>query len=194
MFPPTIQKLIDFFSTFPTVGPKTAARFAFFLKKLKKEKLKEFVNLLKEIERVKTCKICFNSFEGEGNICQICADRKRDNSLLCVVANEMDLEAIERTKKYRGLYFVLGGLLSPLKKEKNLKIEELEKRAKDPKIKEIILALNPTPEGEITTLYLERKLSPLNKKITKLAKGLPVGGELEYADEETLASALENRK
>lgn len=219
-YPPSIQRLIDIFSKFPTVGPRTAARFVFYLMRLPKE---EVENLVKSIinlrEAVKTCSFCFNLFEpptstlvggkGEGDLCPICQDASRDRTLLCIVEKETDLISIEKTKKYNGLYFILGGTVSTLRKEdiKKLRIKELTERIKTPKsfgildathptplFKEIIIAFNPTTEGEETCLYLERLLKPLNKKITRLGRGLPVGGELEYADQETLSSALEGRK
>ena len=211
MYSPSIQKLIDLFSKFPTVGPRTATRFVFYLLRKPKEEIDELIksiHLLKE--KVKICSFCFNSFEGETALCPICSNPSRDRTLLCIVANETDLLSIEKTKKYRGLYFVLGRMVSSLKKadrEKftplnnaegnltGLRIKELEKRVKNhPEIKEIIIALNSTTEGEGTTLYLQRLLKPFNKKITRLGRGLPVGGELEYADEETLSSALEGRR
>ncbi len=197
MYPPAIQKVIDLFSKFPTVGPRTAARFVFYLMKLPQAEIDEMVKAIADLRKaVKTCAFCFNLFEGEGELCEICADPRRDKSLLCVVEKETDLIPIEKTKKYRGRYFVLGGTLQRLNKEstKQLRAAELLERAKDPQIEEIIIATNPTTEGETTTLYLERILKPLNKKITRLGRGLPVGGELEYADEETLGSALEGRK
>ena len=214
MFPPTIQKLIDLFSKFPTVGPRTAARFVFYLMRRPKEELaetpshlaprtalrcsaiEELIKAISDLKNVKICRLCFNPHEEETELCQICSDSRRDKSLLCILANETDLQALEKTKKYRGLYFVLGGTVSTFKKAdiEKLRIKELEKRAKDPQIKEIIIATNPTTEGEATALYLERLLKPLNKKITRLGRRLPVGGELEYADEETLGSALESRK
>ena len=197
MYPKSIQKLIGLFSKFPTVGPRTAARFVFYLLKLPKEEINDLTSaILKLKENVKSCKSCFLPFEGETELCPICRDQTRDKSLLCVVEKESDLEAIEKTKKYKGLYFILGGTLSKLKKEdiKNLRKDELLERAKNSEIKEIIIAINPTTEGEATVLYLERLLKPLNKKITRLGRGLPVGAELEYADEETLSSALESRK
>ncbi len=198
MYSHSIQKLIDLFSKFPTVGPKTAARFVFYLINRSNQEVEELIKAISELKkRIKKCLLCFNSFEGEGRLCQICSSSFRDKSLLCVVATEIDLQALEKTKKYKGLYFVLGGTISRLKREEieKLKIKELEKRVKtDQKIKEIILALNPTPDGEATILYLKRKLAPYGKKITQLSRGLPTGGELEYADEETLISALENRK
>jgi recombination protein RecR len=204
MYPQTIQKLIALFSKFPTVGPRTAARFVFYLLKKPKEEIDELVkSILNLKERIRVCSFCFNPFEGETNLCPICSDPRRNKTLLCIVEKETDLTSIENTKKYQGLYFILGGTISKLKKEdiKNLRADSLIERLKNPanfgintNFEEIILAINPTPEGEATTLYLERLLKPLNKKTTRLGRGLPVGGELEYADEETLSSALESRR
>jgi len=197
MYPNTIQKLIDIFSKFPTVGPRTARRFVFYLLKKDKKEIEELTNLILQLkEKVKFCKMCFKPFEGELDICEICKDEKRDNSFLCIVEKESDLEAIEKTKKYKGLYFILGGPVLAIKKEelKKLRIKELEERIKDKKIKEIIIATNLTTEGEALSLFLERKLKSSGKKITKLARGIPSGGELEYADEETLAAAFEGRR
>lgn len=213
MYPKSIQKLIDLFSKFPTVGPRTAARFVFYLMGLSKEEVNDLLKSIVVLKKnVKMCSFCFNPFEpsevlakeGETNLCKICSNPARDKTLLCIVEKESDLISIEKTKKYNGFYFILGGTVSALKKEeiKNLKIEELIERIKNPekfgisnaKFQEIILATNPTTEGEATALYLERILKPLNKKITRLGRGLPVGAELEYADEETLKSALESRK
>ncbi|MFQ6049794.1 MAG: recombination mediator RecR [Candidatus Paceibacterales bacterium] len=206
MYPKTIQKLIDLFSKFPTVGPRTAARFVFYLMKKKKEEINTLVSAILDLKKnIKLCQLCFNPFEpsyakateGKQELCKICSNPARDKSLLCIVEKESDLLAIEKTKKYNGFYFILGGTVSKLKKEdiKKLRTKQLEERIKNhPEIKEIIIATNPTAEGEATTLYLERLLKPLNKKTTRLGRGLPTGGELEYADEETLKSALEGRK
>ncbi|MBI4101597.1 MAG: recombination protein RecR [Candidatus Nealsonbacteria bacterium] len=197
MHSPSIEKLIKLFSKFPTVGPRTAARFVFYLLSQKPEEAEELLNSLSQLKKtVKTCPACFNSFEGEGSLCPICANQSRDKTLLCLVASEMDLEAIEKIKKYKGFYFILGGTVSRVRKNdlERLRVKELEERVKNPEIKEVILALNFNTEGEATALYLERILKPLGKKITRLGRGLPVGGELEYADEETLSSALEGRK
>jgi len=200
-YPSTIQRLINLFSKFPTVGPKTAARFVFYLLKSKKEDIDELIDTISNLKKnVKTCGFCFNSFEFSGSqsrVCQICSDPKRDKSLILIVEKETDLIAIEKTKKYKGLYFILGGVISTLRKKdvEKIKSEQLKERVKrNPQIKEIIIATNPTSKGESTALYLERLLKPFNKKITRLGRGLPVGGELEYADEETLESALEGRK
>ncbi len=197
MHPPSIQKLIDLFSKFPTVGPRTATRFVFYLLKLSKEEIEELISTISKIrEKVKLCKSCFLPFENEGEFCQICSNASRDKTLLCIVEKESDLLSIENTKKYKGLYFILGGTISTLKKQraKELRKDKLLSRVKSSEFKEIIIAINPTTEGETTALYLERLLKPLGKKITRLGRGLPVGGELEYADEETLGSALEGRK
>lgn len=204
MYPKSIQKLIEQFSKFPTVGPRTAARFAFYLLRTPKEEVNNLTELISNLSKeVKVCSFCFKPFEGEGNLCEICYNAGRDRSKLCIVEKEIDLDVIEKTKRYKGLYFILGGTISLRKKNpEQIRANELIERIKDPatfhlfnaSIEEIIIATNPTSEGEATTLYLERKLEPLNKKITKLGRGLPTGGELEYADEDTLGEALERRK
>jgi len=205
MYPKSIQKLIDLFSKFPTVGPRTAARFVFYLLKLPKEETDKLTSSIYDLKNnVRVCTFCFKSFEAEGNLCEICKDPRRNKNLLCIMENETDLLAIEKTKKYNGLYFILGGTFLSLKKDetKNLRSEELLERIKNSEkfgisgadFKEVVIATNSTTEGESTALYLERLLKPLNIKLTRLGRGLPVGGELEYADEETLGSALEGRK
>ncbi len=223
MFPKTIQKVIDLFSKFPTVGPRTAARFVFYLMTMKKEEVDDLIKAISELKKnVKICSFCFNSFEPtpgalSEKLCSICSNPARNKTLLCIVEKEIDLLAIEKIKKYQGLYFILGGTVSRLKKvalEKftplnnaegnltGLRIKELVKRLKEhPEIQEIIIATNPTAEGQTTALYVERVLKPITcgeqgrtPKITRLGRGLPLGGELEYADEETLSFALEGRK
>jgi recombination protein RecR len=197
MYPKTIQKLIELFSKWPTVGQRTATRFVFYLIKQDKNEIENLAKAILNLkERIKFCQKCFKPFEGEGEICEICSDKSRDRSLLCIVEKEVDLEAIEKTKKYKGLYFILGGPVSKIKKEelKKLRIKELEERIKEKEIKEIIIATNQTTEGEAIALFLERRLKNSGKKISRLGRGLPTGGELEYADEETLSSALEGRK
>lgn len=208
MFPMGIQKLIDLFVKFPTVGPRTAARFVFYLLKLPKKEIDQILKSISELRKsVKLCNFCFKPFQEENKeLCEICTDPRRDKNLLCVVEKETDLEAIEKTNQYSGLYFILGGVLPSLKKESSKELEQkfkdLEYRIKTPQnfgfpdnsFQEIIIALNPTAEGEVTALELEKILKPLGKKITRLGLGLPVGGELEYADEETLSSALKSRK
>lgn len=205
MYSPAIKKLIGLFSKFPTVGPRTAARFVFYLLKLPKEEIDNLISSINELKNnVKICKFCFNSFEQEGELCEICSNPSRDKTLLCVIEKEADLTAVEKTKKYKGLYFILGGTVSTLKKAdiEKLRTKELEEIIKSHyEIQEIIIAINPTTEGEATALYLERLLKPLTRgepaepiKITRLGRGLPVGAEIEYADEETLKAAFEGRK
>ncbi|GAI35573.1 unnamed protein product, partial [marine sediment metagenome] len=171
----------------------------FYLMKISKEEVEELINSISNLKKtVKICSFCFNPFEGEGELCKICSDSSRDRTLLCIVEKETDLITLEKTKKYKGLYFILGGTVSTFKKKdvEKLRTKELVDRIKNQKdlIKEIIIATNPTTEGDATALCLERLLKPLNKKITRLGRGLPVGAELEYADEETLGAAFEGRK
>ena len=217
MFPPVIQKLVDLFSKFPTVGPRTAARFVFYLIKLSEEESKKLMDAIADLRKnIKICSFCFNPFDAslspeDESLCPICRDNSRDKNLLCLVEKESDLISIEAVKKYNGLYFILGGTVSTLKKEdvEKIRTRELEERIKNPEnfglpaagFKEIIIATNPTTEGEATALYVERKLKSIQlpndkefPKITRLGRGLPTGGELEYADEETLKSAFESRK
>lgn len=198
MYPKSIQKLIELFSKFPTVGPRTAGRFVFYLIKLDQEKFDELLNSITDLRKaIKICSSCFNPFEAldDSNLCPICKDNSRDKTLLCIIEKEIDLTSIEKTKKYKGLYFILGGTIN-LKNNDNskIRIEELKQRIKNDNFQEIIIATNPTTEGEATALFIKKELKPLNIKITRLGRGLPVGGELEYADEETLTSAFEGRK
>lgn len=183
-----IKKLTELFSKLPTVGPRTASRFVFYLLK-KPKQAEELIKAIKELkEKVKICPSCYNSFQSEKELCAICSDGKRDKSLLFIVEKEIDLESIEKTKKYQGLYFIFG------KENLEEKTEELKKRIKENNVKEVILGLNPTPEGQNTILFLKRKLQFAGVKISQLGLGIPLGGELEYADEETLSSAFLNRK
>lgn len=204
----SIKKLADLFAKFPSVGPRTARRFVYYLIKLPKENINELAQSIKEIKsKVKLCNFCFNPHELEENLCFICKDTLRNKQLLCIVEKETDLVSIENTKKYKGLYFILGGNVSNFRKSDiaNLRIQQLKERVENPKkfampqvnFAEIVIATNPTPEGKVTSLLIENSLKELNLpnlKITHLAKGLPVGGELEYADQETLESAFEGRK
>lgn len=194
MYSPHIQKLIELLSKFPTVGPRTAARFVFYLIKLPQDEFEKLLGSLKELKTgTKLCPSCFNPFDSsKEELCPICQDKTRDQSLLCVLEKEADLNSIENTKKYKGLYFILGGTIN-LRKERNVRINELKEKIKNNNFKEIIVATNPTPEGETTALFLERELKNSNIKLTRLGRGLPVGGELEYADPETLESALKSR-
>jgi len=204
MLSSSIQKLIELFSKFPTIGPRTASRFVFYLIKLPQENFDELIKSIFDLRKnIKTCPFCFDHFENSDTLCPICSNPSRNRKLLSIVEKESDLIAIENTKKYNGLYFILNGNVSALRKN-DIRVEELEKRIKKPSdiisnapgFEEIIIATNPTPEGESTALFLERKFKemPLTTKVTRLARGLPMGGELEYADDETLGSALEGRK
>lgn len=196
MYSKNIQNLIDLFSRFPGIGPKAATRLVFYL--TKNNNAQELGTALLEFHKsLKTCPSCFKFHETNEKLCEICLDNSRNKSLLCIVEKETDLESIEKTHLYKGLYFILGSIVPDLKQEtlKKLRIRELKQKiGSSQELKEIILGLNPTSEGEAIALYLERELKGLNKKITRLARGLPVGGELEYADRETLKSALERRK
>jgi len=200
MYPQPIKKLIELFSKFPTVGPRSAGRFVFYLLNLPKEETEELMVAIKNLkQQTGICKFCFNPFfkdAAEEQFCLICNNKTRERALLCVVEKESDLEAIEKTKTYRGLYFILGGTVAQLKKKDldGLRIKDLEERLKTNKIEEVILATNLTTEGETTALYLERLLKQTGIKTTRLGRGLPIGSELEYADEETLRYALEQRR
>lgn len=200
MYPRQIQKLIQLFSQFPTVGQRTAARFVFHLLKAPKGEVKEMIEAIAELKNeIALCKMCFSPFdatEKQGEICMICQDKARDQEVLCVIEKESDLEALEATKDYKGLYFILGGAVDPLQKEQRetLHTKELIERLQQSPIKEVIIATNPTTEGEATALYLERTLKETGVKLTRLGRGLPIGGELEYADPETLKQSLENRR
>lgn len=194
MFPKSFQKLINHFSSLPSVGPKMAERLVLHLWKYDQEKLDDFSETLKELKsRISFCAECFNI--SENGLCSICQDKKRDRSLICVVEEPLDVIAIEKTRQMRGLYHVLGGTINaPADKNNDLKIKELITRLKKNAVKEVIIATNPTTEGEATALYLARLIRPLNIKITRLARGLPTGGDIEYADEATLTGSLEGRK
>jgi len=196
MYSQSIKKLISLFSKLPTVGPRTATRFVFYLIKLSQEELDELANNIKNIKKdIKICSSCFKTFDSseKSDLCPICLNGSRDKELLCIVEKEIDLTTIENTKTYRGLYFILGGTIN-LKKDNGIRIDELKKKIENSNFKEIIIATNPTPEGETTALFLERALAPYNKTVTRLGRGLPIGGELEYADNETLESAFKGRK
>lgn len=202
----SIEKLTDIFKKFPTAGPRTASRFVYYLIKQPKEKIDELIGVIQELKnKIKLCQLCFNPYEGEADLCPICQNPSRNKNLLCIIEKETDLMSIENTMKYNGLYFILGGTVATMRKEdiSKLRIEELKKKIKNNNFSEIIIALNPTPEGKATSVLVESIIKETFSaqggpasgwKITHLAKGIPVGGELEYADEETLESALEGRK
>jgi recombination protein RecR len=195
----SIEKLKEIFRKFPTVGHRTAMRFVYYLAKLPKEDINELVTAILQLQKnVKICQACFNPFEGSELICPICQNPGRNKNILCVVEKEADLQSIESAKKYNGLYFVLGGTLLMMRKEdiSKLRIEELKNRISRSNFSEIILALNPTPEGIATSILAERNIKEagFTGKITHLARGIPTGGELEYIDDETLQSAFDGRK
>ncbi len=192
MFPKSFQKLIDYFASLPSIGPKLAERLVLHLWKYDKEKINDFSQSLKDLkEKIRFCKQCFNI--SENDLCLICADKKRDKSIICVVEEPLDIIALEKTKKFNGLYHVLGGTITA-QNNKDLKINEFKNRLQDNGVKEVIIATNPTTEGEATALYVARLIKPLDIKITRLARGLPTGGDIEYADEATLGGAIEGRK
>lgn len=195
MYPKSFKKLIDYFSSLPSVGPKMAERLVLYLFKQDKEMLVEFGNSLSNLKiNLRHCEKCFNI--SEENLCDICKDNSRNKNKICVVEEPLDIIAIERTKKYDGLYHVLGGTLGIAKNDdpSQLKLGELEKRVATEKTQEIILAMNPTTEGDATALYIARMLKETPANVTKLARGLSTGSDIEYADELTLSSAILNRK
>lgn len=195
LLPRSISKLIQEFSRLPSIGPKTAQRLTFYLLRSKREQsmaLSEALSQLKE--GIVLCTECWNL--AEENPCEICADVCRDHHTICVVEEVMDVIAIEKTSEYKGLYHVLHGILSPIDgiNASDLRIVELVERVKKGDVKELILATNPSMEGEATAMYIHDQLKNLNIKITRLARGLPVGGDLEYADDFTLSQAISGRK
>ena len=192
------------FRKFPTIGSRTAGRFVYYLVNQPKSVADELVAAIQELKNsVKLCGLCFNPFEGDGQQCSICQSPTRSKNILCIVEKEADLNSIENTKKYSGLYFILGGTVSTFRPNATgLRLDALKNRVSKSQFSEIIIALNPTPEGKATSLLVQRSLKELSInnyqlssfKITHLAQGIPVGGELEYTDEETLESAFEGRK
>jgi recombination protein RecR len=195
MYEGVIQELIDELGRLPGVGPKSAQRIAFYLLHADEDQAKRLAEVLTEVkERVRFCEQCGNVAEAE--LCNICRDPRRSKASICVVEESKDVQAIERTREFKGLYHVLGGAISPIEGigPDNLRIKELVSRLADPEIKEIIIATDPNLEGEATATYLTRMLSPMGITISRLASGLPVGGDLEYADEITLGRAFEGRR
>ncbi len=190
-----IQQLVDELGRLPGVGPKSAQRIAFHLLKVSKEDALRLAGAIVDAkERVRFCGRCFNFAEGE--LCEICRDERRDANLVCVVEEPRDIVAVERTGEFRGRYHVLGGAISPIEGigPEQLRIRELLARLEPEGITEAILCTNPNLEGEATAMYLARLLRPLGLTVTRIASGLPVGGDLEYADELTLGRALEGRR
>lgn len=192
--PKPIQNLIEAFERLPGIGPKTAQRLTFYLLHAPKEESQALASAALEMkDKTVLCSTCFNTSESDP--CPICSDSSRDQEVLAVVENPLDVLALEKAR-FSGLYHVLHGVISPLENigPDQLHIRELLPRLKDGKVKEIILATNPTMEGEATAMYIQRLISPLGVKITRIARGLPVGSDLEYADETTLLRALEGRR
>jgi recombination protein RecR len=194
--PRVVTRLIEEFHRLPGVGPKTAQRLTFYLLRAPKEQSQSLAEALVQLkDYIVICSICANI--AEENPCAICRDESRERSMICVVEEPLDVLAIERTREYHGLYHVLHGAISPVEGigPEDLRIQELLTRIhRDSGIKEIVLATNPNLEGEATAMYLERLIKPLGIKLTRLARGLPVGGDLEYADEVTLTRAIEGRR
>lgn len=185
---------IEELSKLPSIGKKTAQRLALFILKMNDDKVDNLLTSIKELKtKLKACSRCYNLAEDE--LCEVCKSTKRDKSIICVVEESSDVIAIEKTHEFSGLYHVLGGVLSPLTgiTPDSLKIKELLKRFEKEDVKEVILALNPDTEGETTSLYLAKLIKPLNIKITRIARGLPVGGDLEFADDATIGRAMINR-
>lgn len=194
-FPEPIENLIRELGTLPGVGPKTAERFAFsLLKRHEAERQRLAAAIVDAGAKLSACSVCRNYTESDP--CGVCSDPKRERDVVCVVANEQDLLAVEHTGEYRGLYHILGGTLSPADgiTPDHLTVRELMRRSERDKPSELILALDPTIEGEATMLYLSRLLTPLGLRVTRLARGLPIGSELGYADEVTLSDALRGRR
>ncbi|MBP3596019.1 MAG: recombination protein RecR [Clostridia bacterium] len=193
-YSPSIEKLVESFEKLPSIGHKTAQRLAFHILDLSNEEVKEFVDsIINAKKNIKYCSKCYNISDSE--ICSICSNSKRDESLICVVEDVRDVVAMERTHEFNGVYHVLHGSISPMSGvgPDDIKIKELLARLMDGSVKEIILATNPRVEGEATSMYISKLVKPLGVKATRIARGIPIGGDLEYTDEVTLTKALEGR-
>jgi len=193
--PEPVTRLIEAFAQLPGIGPKTASRLTFYLLRRPAEQAEALAAALHDLkQKIRFCAVCFNITEVSP--CAICRDEGRDRSIICVVEEPLDVLAIERTGEYRGLYHVLHGALSPVEGigPDELRIQELLARLKDRAVREVLLATNPNLEGEATAMYLARLIQPSGVRVTRLARGLPVGGDLEYADAVTLSRALEGRR
>ncbi|OEF95804.1 recombination mediator RecR [Desulfuribacillus alkaliarsenatis] len=193
--PEPMLKLVESFMRLPGIGPKTAQRLAFFVLKMPDKEVLSFAEALHSVKTdIMFCQECQNI--SDSPVCQLCQDGSRDHSIICVVEQPKDVIAIERMQEFRGKYHVLQGAISPMDDigPEDIKIKELIHRLSDERIEEVILAMDPNIEGEATAMYLSRLIKPTGIKVTRLAHGLPVGGDLEYADEITLAKAIEGRK
>lgn len=194
-YSPSIEKLIENFEKLPSIGHKTAVRLAFHMLDLNSEETQDFINsIINAKNNLKYCNICYNISDTDP--CPICNSPKRDASVICVVEDVRDVMAMERTHEFKGVYHVLHGTISPMNGigPEDIKIKELLNRISVGKIKEIIIATNPRVEGEATAIYLSKVIKPLGIKVTRIAHGIPVGGDLEYTDEVTLSKALEGRR
>lgn len=194
MYPQSISKLIEEFSKLPGIGPKTAQRLAFFVLNMQEADVRAFSEaLINAKTNIKYCSVCGNLTDEDP--CQICRNTSRDSEVICVVEEPRDVIAMEKTREFRGLYHVLHGAISPLEGvgPDDIKIKELLKRL-TPDTKEVIIATNPNVEGEATAMYISRLIKPIGIKVTRIAHGVPVGGDIEYADEVTLSKALEGRR
>jgi recombination protein RecR len=190
-----LAKLIEHFRALPGIGNKTAVRLAYHVLDMDAEQAKKLAEAIIEAkEKIGYCNTCFNL--SDQNPCVICAAEERDHSVICVVEQPQDVAAMERMRDYRGVYHVLHGALSPLEGvgPDQIRIKELLGRLTDDEVKEVIMATNPNVEGEATAMYLAKLLKPMGVKVTRIAHGLPIGGDLEYADEVTLSKAMENRR
>ncbi|WP_407396602.1 recombination mediator RecR [Anaerovibrio sp.] len=189
-----LAELIEHFRALPGIGNKTAVRLAYHVLDMDMEKARGLAGaIMRAKEKIGYCKVCFNLSDEDP--CHICKSENRDHSVICVVEQPQDVAAMERMRDFKGVYHVLHGALSPLEGvgPENLKIKELINRLQDDRVKEIIMATNPNVEGEATAMYIAKLLKPIGVKVTRIAHGLPVGGDLEYADEVTLSRAMENR-
>ena len=189
-----VRRLVEEFHKLPGIGPKTAQRLTFYMIRMPEDQVRSLADALLAVkERIVLCSHCYNITETDP--CSICIDTSRNQSSICVVEEVLDVVALERTRSYRGLYHVLHGAISPINGigPNDLKIQPLLNRLQDGKVKEVVLATNPNLEGEATAMYIHRLLTPLGIKLTRPARGLPVGGDLEYADEVTLSRAMEGR-
>ena len=194
-YSPSIEKLIESFEKLPSIGHKTAIRLAFHMLDMSDEEIEEFTKSIVDAkQKLKYCSTCFNISDQDP--CPICSDTKRDSSTICVVEDVRDIMAMERTNEYKGVYHVLHGTISPMNGigPEEIKIKELINRLKDNKVKEVILATNPRVEGEATAVYLSKLIKAFDIKVTRIAHGIPVGGDLEYTDEITLMKAMEGRR
>ena len=193
-YSPSIEKLIEAFEKLPSIGSKTAARLAFYILNASEEETTEFINAIENAKKnLKYCSKCYNISDTDP--CTICGNPARDASTICVVEDVRDVVAMEKTHEFKGVYHVLHGSISPMNGvgPDDIKIKELLARLMDGKVKEVILATNPRVEGEATAMYISKLVKPLGVKVTRIAHGIPVGGDLEYTDEVTLSRALEGR-